>query len=212
MPEPADDGEIIARVRRIGREAEAALRRHDVDLVARLEQLVAERGEGAALDLLDRDPQFAVVEAGADRIGAADVLAVAFGAQGQMLAGMESVGVAQARRHRERDRDRVRRFAAHVGNRQAVEFDAIMASDAFEIIERLGAGLQRHSALQAVEPNSEMRCVSRELTARTGDMLFAEQRAARRLAFRRRDAVGREHLPCRARSSSPWSRPATARS
>ena len=42
-----------------------------------------------------------------------------------MLAGLETVSVAQVQRHRKRDRYRVRRLAADVGDRQSMEFDVM---------------------------------------------------------------------------------------
>jgi hypothetical protein len=60
--------------RRLDGHEEAALRRHHVDGVAGLEVLVDPVGEHAAAHLAHADAQLAVVDAGADRIGAAQVL------------------------------------------------------------------------------------------------------------------------------------------
>jgi hypothetical protein len=58
---------------------EAALRRHDADRCRRAHALVDPVGEGAALDAAHAHAQFAVIDAGADRIRAAQVLAVDVG-------------------------------------------------------------------------------------------------------------------------------------
>ena len=65
----------------------------------------------------------AIVKSGADRIRATNIFAAPFGAQGQMLAGLEPVSVAQVQRHGERNRNSVGRLAANVSNLQSMEFN-----------------------------------------------------------------------------------------
>src|SRR6202042_2660009 len=70
----------------LDRYAETSARCHYSQLVARPQMMVGPAGERACLDTLDDDPKFAVIEAGADRIGAPHVLAIDRGAQGEVLA------------------------------------------------------------------------------------------------------------------------------
>ena len=102
------------------RDAEAAGRRHHVEFVAGLQFVGGPVRERAAIDLLHRDAQFAVVGAGADRIGAAHFLAVHRGAQGQVLAGREAVVVRQLLRDRKGHRHRIRGFAAQIVDGETV--------------------------------------------------------------------------------------------
>ena len=85
------DPRLVGRMR----DAEAAGRRHDVEFVAGFQFIGGPARERAAIDLLHRDPQLAVVGAGADRIGAAHFLAVHGRAQGQILPGRKAVIVGE---------------------------------------------------------------------------------------------------------------------
>ena len=98
------DPRLIGRVR----DAEAAGRRHHVEFVAGFQLVGGPARERAAIDLLHGDAQFAVIGAGADRIGAADFLAVHGRAQGQILAGRKTVVACQLLRNRKGQRHRVR--------------------------------------------------------------------------------------------------------
>ena len=86
---------------------EAALRREDLDLVAGLELPVHPGGEGTAIDMAHAHAQFVVVDAGADRVRPAQVLAVDVAAQRQVLALREAEGVAQRLGHVEAQHDGV---------------------------------------------------------------------------------------------------------
>ena len=201
---------------RIERRREAAHRRHHLDGVALLEREIGVAREEAAVDLLDGDPQLAVVEPRADRVGAARVFLADRRAQGQILAGLERIGVGEIGGHREGDRHGARRLAAQIGDGEAVEMRrahrrasvtlaarrlrdrrprggcavAAFGSDAFEIIEGLATGLATPQALQEVEPNSEIRSTSSRGAARAGGRLLAEKGGARGRAGGRGDAVG----------------------
>ena len=100
-------------VRRMG-DAEAAGRRHHVEFVAGFQFVGGPARERAAVDLLHGDAQFAVVGAGADRIGAAHFLAVHRRAQGQILPGRKAVVVGELLRNRKGQRHRIRGFAAQI--------------------------------------------------------------------------------------------------
>ena len=101
----ADIGPRLVRRRR---DAEAAGRRHHVELVAGLQFVGRPARERAAIDLLHGDAQLAVLGSGADRIGAADFLAVHGRAQRQILAGRKAVIVCKLFRDRKGQRHRVR--------------------------------------------------------------------------------------------------------
>ncbi len=103
------------------RDAEAAGRRHHIEFVAGLQFVRGPVRERAAVDLLHGDAQFAIVGAGADRIGTAYFLAVHGGAQGQVLPGVEAVVVRQVLWNRECQRHGVRRLAAQVVDGKAME-------------------------------------------------------------------------------------------
>src|SRR5437868_2607642 len=82
-----------------------SMRRHHVAGVARLQLFVDPVREGAALDLAHADAQFAVVDAGADRVRAAQVLPLDVLAQREVLALGEAEGLAQVDRDVEGDDD-----------------------------------------------------------------------------------------------------------
>ena len=107
--------------RLVGRrcDAEAAGRGHDVEFVAGLQFIRGPARERAAVDLLHRDAQLAVVGPGADRIGAAHFLAVHGGAQGQILAGGKMIIVREFPRDRKGHRHRVSGFAAQIVDGEA---------------------------------------------------------------------------------------------
>jgi hypothetical protein len=83
------------------------------------------RGKESVLDQLDRHAQLAVrvvvLHGRADRVGAAQVLAVDRRPQRQELALGEAVGVAQRVRHLEGDRNRVGGLGAHLRHAQRME-------------------------------------------------------------------------------------------
>ena len=82
---------------------EAPLRRHHLQRVAGLQGAVDPVGEDAALHLAHAHAQLAVVDAGADRIGAPQVLALDVLAQREVLALREAEDTSQFFRHLEGD-------------------------------------------------------------------------------------------------------------
>src|SRR4051794_27388198 len=103
------------------RDAEAAHRRHYLERLARPDRLAEKPGEAPAGDLLHRHPELAVVEPGADRIGAPQLLALVLDLQRQVLAGREAIGLSERVRHREGDRHRVRSLRTDLRDRERVE-------------------------------------------------------------------------------------------
>ncbi len=108
---------------------EPPLGRGDVDTRALPQQFVDEARKASAVDLPHRDPQFPLVDAGADRIGPPAFLAVDRRPHGQVLAGPEREFVAKLLRHGEGDRHAVGRL--------------LPAIDDFERVEPAQAGLKR---------------------------------------------------------------------
>ena len=101
--------------------AEAAGRRHHVELVAGLQFVGGPVRERAAVDLFHGDTQLAVVGPRADRIGTAHFLAVHRRAQGEVLPRREAVIVFQLLRDRKRHRYSVSGFAAQVADGETVK-------------------------------------------------------------------------------------------
>ena len=103
--------------------SEAALRRGHIEARAGRELFIGEAREAAAVDLLDRDPQFILVRPRADRIGATAFLAV----DGER--GWSDTARAETRSRREADRERktreksCRRLLASVGDRKRMKLD-----------------------------------------------------------------------------------------
>ena len=127
-----------------------------------LQVLVDPVGEHAAAHLAHADAQLAVVDAGADRIRAAQVLAVDVAAQRQVLALGEAEHVAQlvpARRTRRspprRCRARSRARAAGGSRRRR----AGVAQIGLKCSNGSRQARQRYSALHAVEPKADRRSV-----------------------------------------------------
>jgi hypothetical protein len=102
-------------------DAEAAGRRHHIEFIARLQFVRGPARKRTAIDLLHGDTQFAVIGAGADRVGAAHFLAVHGGAQGEVLTRHETVIAGQFYRNRKGQRHRIRRFAAQIVDGKAME-------------------------------------------------------------------------------------------
>ena len=121
--DPGPCGERHERARRPGldRHAEASIRRHHRQRVARMQLLVHPGRERSARQPLDHDTQFAVVEAGADRVGPPHILAVDRGTQRQILAWRVAIRRPQPLRDGKGERHRVRRLATDIANRQGVK-------------------------------------------------------------------------------------------
>ncbi|MCY1280293.1 hypothetical protein D9M70_290760 [compost metagenome] len=100
---------------------EVAGRRHHLQALAGFQAVVGIGGETAAGHTLDRHPQLAVVDAGADGIGAAHFFTVQLGAHHQVLALGEAEGIGEIGGNVEGDGDRVAGFRAHFFDLQAVE-------------------------------------------------------------------------------------------
>ena len=77
--------------RGIERGEEPTLGRHDIDPIACLQRLVGPARKLSAADLLDRDPNLAVVDARADRIRAAQLFTVERCAQSNVLSLHKSI-------------------------------------------------------------------------------------------------------------------------
>ncbi|MCY1303578.1 hypothetical protein D9M70_532920 [compost metagenome] len=101
---------------------EVAGRRHHFQALAGLEAVVGIGGETAAGHALDRHAQLAVIDAGADGVGAAHFLAVELGAHHQVLALGEAEAVGEVGGNIEGDGHRVAGFRAHFLDHQAMEF------------------------------------------------------------------------------------------
>ena len=114
-------GHVVPRLTGIDGHGEAAVGRHHVDGVASLERVIGPGRETAAGNLADRHAQFTVVEAGADRVRAAYLLAIDGGAQRQMLAGCERIVGAQIGRQIEAQADRFGRLAPDFGDLQGMK-------------------------------------------------------------------------------------------
>ena len=115
------EADMDARLVRRVRDAEAPGRRHHVEFVAGLQLIGGPARKRAAVDLLHGDAQFAVVGTGADRIGAAHILAVHGGAQREVLARREGVIGGEFAGNREGQRHRVGGLAAQIVDGQAME-------------------------------------------------------------------------------------------
>ena len=159
-----------------------------------------------------RDAQFAIVGPGADRIGTAHFLAVHRGAQGEVLARREAVIVVQFLRDRKRHRDGVSGFAAQIVDGETVKArcDATW-SMTLEIVERFAAGLAAPQRLAGGRAELGQQLGIGGAALRTGDVPV--RRTARGVSLRPAAARCRRRAACRGRprSSSRWSRPATAR-
>ncbi|MPL79728.1 hypothetical protein SDC9_25612 [bioreactor metagenome] len=105
----------------LDRGEELAHRRHRVDLVAGGEVLVRPGREGAAIDALDADLQHPLAHARADRVAAAQFLAVEVAAQRQILSLGEIEQGAVLVLGGEGDDHGVAGFAAHIGHGQRME-------------------------------------------------------------------------------------------
>ncbi len=116
------DGQVVAVAGGIEFNAEMPGGRHHFQAVPGLQLLVGKRGKTTACDALDSNPQFTVVDAGADRVGAAHFLAVQLGAHHQVLALGVMKAVLQVLRNLEGDGHRVTGLGAHILDGQAVKF------------------------------------------------------------------------------------------
>ena len=116
-PGPGGDAQIGPGRSRVRVQDKAPIGRHRLDLVARLQGLVRPSGEPSARHQFDADPQLRIVQAGADRVGAAHLLPIQASAEGQILARP----VAEPVRRRKGHADRVRRLPPHVRHAQRVE-------------------------------------------------------------------------------------------
>ncbi|MNN34253.1 hypothetical protein D3C81_1480510 [compost metagenome] len=116
------DRQVVAVARRVELDVEVAGRRHHFQALAGLQALVGIGGETAAGHALDRHAQLAVIDAGADGVGAAHFLAVELGAHHQVLALGEAEAVLQVRRDIEGDGHGIAGFRAHFADFQAMEF------------------------------------------------------------------------------------------
>src|SRR5665213_2231712 len=109
----------------VGQQGELPGRGHHLDPIAGLQPARNMVREHAAGNALHHDAKFApseiVVEPRADRIRAADVLAVDRRAQGQVLAGPEPIGARQPLRHGESERHRVRGLLPLIADRPPVK-------------------------------------------------------------------------------------------
>ena len=90
---------MVVMRRRVQGDEEAALGRHDFKRLAGLQAGMDPVGKSAAPDLAHADAQFAIVNAGAYRVGTAHLLAVQLGAQRQVLALGEAEHAAQGIGH-----------------------------------------------------------------------------------------------------------------
>ena len=120
----AGDADVMSMRRGIDRHEEAALRRHHADLVAGFQMRVDPVGEHAASDLAHADAQFAIVDAGTDRIRAAQVLPIDVRAQREVLALSEAEHVAQRLGHVERNDHRLVGIGLDRAHAQRMENDA----------------------------------------------------------------------------------------
>ena len=93
------NGQVIAFTFRVQINGEMALRRHDFQSLAGLELLVGKGGEATARNLFDGDAKLLVVDTAADRVGAANFLAIQLGAHDQVLALLVVKLVCQIFRH-----------------------------------------------------------------------------------------------------------------
>ena len=83
--------------------------------------LVGPGREGAAIDALDADLEAALVQPGADRIGASQLLAVEFAAEGQVLALGEAKRIGVGACGCEGQHHGIAGLAADVGDGQGME-------------------------------------------------------------------------------------------
>jgi hypothetical protein len=94
-----------------------------------VKRLCGSRASTAAAHLAHAHAQLAVVDAGADRIGAAQVLPVDLGSQREVLALGEAEDFAQIGRHVEGDDDRFLRVGLDGTHAQRMEHDAHGSND-----------------------------------------------------------------------------------
>jgi len=113
--------DIDSRVFRCGPHAEAAGRRHHVELVAGFQLGRGPGRERPAIDLLHGNTQLAVVGAGADGIGAPHFLAIHGGAECEVLTGREGVIFSEVFGDIEGHRHRIRGFAAEIADGETME-------------------------------------------------------------------------------------------
>ena len=99
----AGDADVVAVRGGVQRHEEAALRCHHLHRVAGFQVGIYPVAEDPALDLAHAHAQLAIVDAGTDRIRAAQVLAVDVGAQREVLALGKTKGGTQVGRHVEAD-------------------------------------------------------------------------------------------------------------
>ena len=115
------EGDVVPGAFRVDGGEETALGRKHVDEGPRPQPLDGETREAPARHVLDCHAQLAIVEAGADGIGAAHFLAVEDRAQGDELALAKAIRGRELFRDLECERDGLGRFAPHVGDAQGVE-------------------------------------------------------------------------------------------
>ena len=115
------EADVLARARRIGRDAEMAERRHHIEAIAGGQRFAGPGREHPAGALLDGDAQRAVLHRRAYRVRATDVLPVDGRAHGDVLARFEAERRRELGGHRERERHGVARLALDRCERQRME-------------------------------------------------------------------------------------------
>ncbi len=176
-PGTGDEAHMHARLLRRQLHPEAACGHQDVNRLAGPQRLLRPRREQPAGRALDGDPQLPVINAGADRVGAPDLLVVQRRAERQILARPERIVRAQIGRDVERDGNRVGRLAAHLRDCQPVkartgrrrglgrrEKGRVRSGPQWHLKWSKGSrqARQRQSDLQEVEPNAASCSVSAE--------------------------------------------------
>ena len=120
----ARNAHVVPLRSRIGRNEETALRRHDLQGVAMLEVAVDPVGKHPAIHFAHAYAQLAVVNACADGVAAAQVLAIDRGAQREVLALREAEDRLQLWRYVKRNNHGLRRIGLDAGYAQRVEHGA----------------------------------------------------------------------------------------
>ena len=124
IPEPGGDGGIVVLRLGIRGDGELAHRGHHVEHVAGPQLFHRPGGEGATAESLDAHAKPRRVGVGADRVGAAHVVAIDHGPQRDVLAGEVAEAVGQRLGHIEGDRNRVVGERGYLGYTQQGESGA----------------------------------------------------------------------------------------
>lgn len=101
---------------------EFALRRHDLQQVTRLKDLVRKAAKSPIRNFFDGHPTILFGGSGTDGVGSADLLSVQLGAQGEVLAGCELKFSLQVSRNIQGYGNTIGGFLANFANGERVEF------------------------------------------------------------------------------------------